>query len=182
MISNAVGWLTHKAHQRSKQASRCQLKQMVEGLCYINERSLLHLRYLSSWQFMSLLKTYQSFPIIFKEVSCHLHCQEPSFLTSSRPVKQAWGDYDTLTPQGRQQHVIDYSCYINTYLLTIFTPAHMCRDKNLINVQNDVRLGRSLYSIQYPCTLFCTFLAATVFKWLCKSLFYAILKYNLDLN
>lgn len=86
---------------------------MVEGSCYINERSLLHLRYLSSWQFMSLVKTYQSFPIIFKEVSCHLHCQEHSFLTSSRPVERARRDYDTLTLNG-DSNMSQESWYIST--------------------------------------------------------------------
>lgn len=85
-----------------KGPSWCQPKQMVEGLCYINERSPRHWRYLSSWQFTSLLRTYQSCPIIFIELSCHLHCQKHSFfnILKARPTS-AGGDYDTLTHQGR---------------------------------------------------------------------------------
>lgn len=41
----------------------CQLKQMVERLWYINERSPHHTSYPSSWQFMFLLRTYQSFSV-----------------------------------------------------------------------------------------------------------------------
>lgn len=71
-----------------KGPSWCQPKQMVEGLCYINERSPRHWRYLSSWQFTSLLRTYQSCPIIFIELSCHLHCQKHSFfnILKARPT------------------------------------------------------------------------------------------------
>lgn len=71
-----------------KGPSWCQPKQMVEGLCYINERSPRHWRYLSSWQFTSLLRTYQSFPIIFIELSCHLYCQKQSFfnILKARPT------------------------------------------------------------------------------------------------
>lgn len=102
--------------------SRCQRKQMAEESRYINERSLLHLRYPSSWQFTSLVKTYQSFPIIFKEVACHLHRQERSFLTSSRPVERAPGDYDTLTLSGDSDMSRHRALYISTG--NVFTHAH----------------------------------------------------------
>lgn len=108
----------------SKGTSWCQLKQMVEGLCYINERSLLHFRYLSFWQFMSLLRAYQSFPIIFKEVSCHLHCQEHSFLTSSRPVERAEGWLWNFNPSRETAATLSEK---NTCMLNIFTHTHTCK-------------------------------------------------------
>lgn len=62
LISNAIGWLMHEIHSTSKGPFQCQFKQNADGSCYINERSPLRLRYLSSWHFVSLLRTYQSSP------------------------------------------------------------------------------------------------------------------------
>lgn len=89
MVSNATGWVNPLDVSWNRWLRDCVT--LMKG-------PLLHLRYLSSWHFMSLLKTYQSFPIILKGVPCHLHRHEHSFFNILKASQWSTGVIMTLKP------------------------------------------------------------------------------------